>query len=396
MKAKAFSAAARPRALLVLSRFRPMIGGAERQCELLIEHLADRVEWVDVLTHRYDDQLPAREAGPHVAIQRLGRSGRKGASPVSFYAALVRAILSRRADFDLIHCHTAGMTGLMVAMVGRLLGKPVLLKLTAADELRHQMRPSAPGGGLASRFKNGVRRMLGRLAVQAPSTHVVALTLAGGDEARECAAGHVHVIPNGVEAERYDGLRRGPVPGELRFGYCGRLTAEKGTHVLAEAFSAVLSGHPGVSFLVAGSGDRQLASSEDLLRGLSVRQPGQVHLLGSLVDTRRMLGDIDVYVSASTYEGLPNAVLEALACGLPCVLSNIDAHREMKRLNPAAQIRLFEPNDPQACREALEQVCADWPLPASRLSDDLRMERVADRYLSLYQAMLMTADRSVT
>lgn len=400
MTARSTVPPSRPRVLLVLNRFRPMIGGAERQCELLIEHLAERVEWVELLTHRYDDELPVREVEPHVTIRRLGRGGRKGTSPLSFYVALVREILARRASFDLIHCHTAGMTGLIVALLGRWLGKPALLKLTAADELRRQIRPVAPGGGPISRLKNGLRRVLALGATRAPTTHVVGLTPAGGDEAHECGVTQVHVIPNGVETARYAAVRgegeSGRTAATLRFGYCGRLTEEKGTHVLAETFSALLPTRPSISFLVAGSGDRQLASSEERLRTLSELHPEQVRLLGSLSDTRRLLGDIDVYVSASTYEGLPNAVLEALACGMPCVLSDIDAHREMKRLNPDAQIRLFAPGDALACRQAIEQLIAAWPLPPTRLSDELKMERIADRYLTLYQSMLTTTERSGT
>lgn len=376
-----------PRVLLVLNRFRPMIGGAERQCELLCENLEGSVEWVAVLTHRYDVVLPIEETMSGVMVCRIGTPSPHGIAPLSFYRALARKLWSERSRYDLIHCHTAGMTGLLTAFVGRVLRKPVLLKLTAAGELSGQLTRPSRDSGVMVRFKSMVRSAIAGFALRGEGTHIVALTAEGGREALQCGVQHAHIIPNGVDHARYQQLQRIPQAGVVRFGYCGRLTAEKGTHVLADVFELLADRGAAVTLLVAGSGDRQLQSSENRLNAVASRWPDCLQLVGTLTDIRPFLAGLDVYLSASTYEGLPNAVLEALASGLPCVLSDIDAHRELVRLNPDANIRLFRAGDVSACVSAVDAVLSDWPLAPSVLALDLQMHHVAQRYLSLYSAM---------
>lgn len=59
----------------------------------------------------------------------------------------------------------------------------------------------------------------------------------------------------------------------------------------------------------------------------------RIHFLGRRADVERFLGMADLFISTSKSEGLPNAVMEAMACGLPCVLSDISPHKEI--LSPA-------------------------------------------------------------
>jgi len=381
-----------PRVLIVLNRYRPMIGGAERQCELLCEHLSDQVQWVGLLTHRYAPELASYELINGLHVKRLG-------SPVSssrgvafrFYAALAWQLIQKRHQYDLVHCHTAGLTGLWVAVVCRLLSKPVLLKLTAEGELHQQVAAvQSPQYRVRALLKSGLRRLIVKISISSKWTHIVALTQGGGVEARSCGAANVYVIPNGIDQKKYainaEKIVERSIP--VRFGYTGRLTAEKGTHLLADAFDSLLAMQASVQLHLAGSGDKQLQSSEEKIRVLINHWPEAIQHVGTLSDTVNFLSQLDVYISASTYEGLPNAVLEALASGLPCVLSNIDAHRELVVLNPDASIYFFEPNDLTSLAEAVAHFIAIRPLPRSRLSPQLYIRNIAQKYLKLYVKMI--------
>ncbi len=67
------------------------------------------------------------------------------------------------------------------------------------------------------------------------------------------------------------------------------------------------------------------------------------------------LGAVDVFVSASLTEGCPNAVMEAMACGLPVVLSDIPAHREILAFDQRAG-QMFPANDVAALSEILSDM----------------------------------------
>lgn len=375
---------------MVLNRYHPMVGGAERQCERLCQELAGQVAWVGVLTHRYADDLAGQSAVAGVTVHRLGRPG---SPPLSFYAGLALALWRSRGQYDLIHGHTAGFTGIWLALLARLLRKPVLLKLTARGELEQQLQPAGTAAGWTGRTKAWLRRRIARFGLAAPDLHLVALTPAGAEEGRAAGLAAVHTVPNGIDADRY--LSAAPLapsaPGKVVFGYAGRLTAEKGTHTLATAFGTLLAARVPVQLSIVGSGDRQRASSVPALEALQQAHPSDVALGGTVENTVAFLHGLDFYVSASTYEGMPNAVLEALAAGLPCILSDIDAHRELARLNPDAYIAFFPADDPASCAEQVRRHAGLAPRPRSRLSPALRMDVVAQRYLALYEGIIRTA-----
>ena len=381
-----------PRVLIVLNRYRPMIGGAERQCELLCEHLSHQVQWVGLLTHRYAPELATYELINGLPVKRLGSPiSSSGGVAIRFYAALAWQLIQNRQQYDLVHCHTAGLTGLWVAAICSLLSKPVLLKLTAEGELLQQVAPvQSTQHHVRALMKSGLRRLIVKLSISSTWTHIVALTQGGGDEARACGAAHVHVIPNGIDQKKYainaERVVERSIP--VRFGYAGRLTAEKGTHLLADAFDSLLAMQASVQLHFAGSGARQLQSSEEKIRVLINHWPEAIQHVGTVTDTVNFLSQLDVYISASTYEGLPNSVLEALASGLPCVLSNIDAHREMAVLNPDASIYFFEPNDLNSLVEAVAHFVTIRAFPRSRLSPQLYIKNITQKYLELYVKMI--------
>jgi len=99
----------------------------------------------------------------------------------------------------------------------------------------------------------------------------------------------------------------------------GRLTSQKGFDILLEAFSAIAGAHPEWSLTILGDGPlkRRLETQADFL-GLQ----GRVCFPGEVSDPLSALRAADLFVLSSRFEGFPNALCEAMACGLPAVSFN--------------------------------------------------------------------------
>lgn len=138
-------------------------------------------------------------------------------------------------------------------------------------------------------------------------------------------------IPNGVDLDRFSDQNAGRDVTRQRLGIAddelvvlsiGRVHPIKGHNILMQSMRGVINAVPKVRFLVVGRGaswgeepftDYQ---SESLLRDRAI-------LMGQSSDVVELLSAADVFVSPSETEGFPNAVAEAMAAGLPCVVTDV-------------------------------------------------------------------------
>jgi glycosyltransferase involved in cell wall biosynthesis len=164
------------------------------------------------------------------------------------------------------------------------------------------------------------------------------------------ASGRVRVIPNAVDRTVFfpAPARPGAAP---RVGAVGRLSPEKGLDVLISAARMLASAVPEVQVLVAGDGPG-LEELQVMARDTPVRFVGPLEPGAAVADFLRSL---DVFVLPSRREGRPNALLEAQACGLPVVASDIPAVRGVVGRGS----RLVPPGDAHALAEALRLALSD-------------------------------------
>ena len=103
-----------------------------------------------------------------------------------------------------------------------------------------------------------------------------------------------------------------------RFVTIGRLEHQKRQDILIKAFSAVNSEHQ-LSLDIYGEGSMK-KSLEDLI--VELKQEDSIHLLGRTNDIANILTKYDLFILSSEYEGMPNALIEAMGVGLPCISSD--------------------------------------------------------------------------
>ena len=142
------------------------------------------------------------------------------------------------------------------------------------------------------------------------------------------------VIPNGVDYERFasaipaDLMMFGIPQGSPVFITVGRLEQQKGIDVLLTAASLVVRDHRDCHFLIVGDGcDRADLEGQAAQLGITI----SAHFVGERADVPNLLAASTAFVLPSRWEGMSNALLEAMATGLPVVATAVEGSTELVR-----------------------------------------------------------------
>jgi glycosyltransferase involved in cell wall biosynthesis len=195
-------------------------------------------------------------------------------------------------------------------------------------------------------------------------------------------AANVHHFPNGVDLQRF---RPAPRPAAFVVGTVGGLRGEKDHATLLRAFVDL----PGAARLCLVGG----GALEDELRALArdLGVDGRTQFAGAVQDTAPRYAAMSVFVLSSRTEQMPIAMLEAMACGLPVVATDVG---DVRTILPAEAGELVvPPGDPKLLAAALRRLLADAPLrqvlgTANRRRVEQRYEAGAclGRFVDLYEA----------
>jgi glycosyltransferase involved in cell wall biosynthesis len=170
--------------------------------------------------------------------------------------------------------------------------------------------------------------------------------------------------------------------------WVGRLDPVKGLKELIEALGEINQTHA-LHLAIAGTGEYEPELRRQIeQRGLFDR----VHLLGRRDDVASLLKAADLFVFPSYTEGLPNAVLEAMAAGLPVVTTDVPGCRDL--IVHERNGLLVPARDSDALAQSMMRLMVDRPL-AKRLASQARadleshwsVETTYATYLSLYESV---------
>lgn len=366
--------------LMATSHYYPTSGGSERQAHQLARALIARGHEVRVLTMRAGPG-PTAVTVEGVPVYRAIRGIERG--PLFWMSYLVTSIgamlrFGRRAE--ILHVHHLYLDALASAVIGRRLGTPTLAKVACGGA----------GGDLSRLRRTGkataILRVLRRL------DRVVVLSGETEAEMREAGFSERQIvrIPNGVDVTRF---RPGPESPARRpprtVLFLGRLDAQKGVDTLIAAWVRIARDLPGVTLAIGGHGPEAAA-----LRALAANAAvaDRVRFLGVVPDPEEHLRTADAFVLPSLFEGLPNALLEAMATGLPCVATAIGGTTDVA--TDGRDALLVPPADAAALATALRRVLTDADLAEGlgaaarrRAADHFSLDRMVARYEALYREM---------
>lgn len=150
----------------------------------------------------------------------------------------------------------------------------------------------------------------------------------------------------------------------LRVLFLGRLAAQKRLPTLIHAWQQAMETASALELQLAGDGEER-GALEALVASLGIAS--NVKFLGRLDDPQTALEQAQLFVNPSESEGLPNAVLEAAACGVPLILSDIPIHREIAEAVGMIDY-LFAVGDAPALAVAIQRFIGLHPAAREQLS----------------------------
>jgi glycosyltransferase involved in cell wall biosynthesis len=323
------------------------IGGAERQLSRLIGEFVRLERW-DISVYCLERRGPFIEAITDIGVEVHGLDKPWSSSPVRVFRSFLSLYsFLRRERPTIVHCYLP-VASVLGALAAHLAGVPYIVQ--------------SRSGMIQER---GWRRICWCRALALAdrwSAAVIAVSKAVLQEAiREgTPATKARVIYNSVKVPNYIHGDRRRVEGTPILGSVGRLSPEKGHRFLIEALASVLTVVPAARLVLVGDGPERSAL-EQLAIQLGVAE--RVDFMGYRTDVLDLLPSFDLFVLPSLTEAMPNALLEAMAAGVPVVATRVDGIPEI--IQHEVNGWLVSPASADDLARTLVRLAQDEPLRAA-------------------------------
>ena len=420
----------RIRICFIAFTFWPLVGGSEVQAEKQARQLQALGHDVTVVTFRHYRQWKRKEMLDGLPVVRVcgiyRRNGRLNIGRLGYLPNIIMMFLTLwrlRHSYDVIH---AFQLSLPAALIGQLTHKPVILGIQSAgpseaqrvqlDErgatlmadtltetsfLKVDLKDWTAGAGDIGHLP---RLPLGKATLdflrksnafyQILSTRSHSYLTSHGFRAEQ-----IVYIPGSVNTQRFQPAperRPDPARPERDIICVARLDYAKGVDVLLHAWGRMLRepaewrAHLKPRLRLVGEGVYRV-QMERIVAGLGIQD--SVEFLGLRTDVVDLLQQSWGFVMPSRWEGMPNALLEAMACGLPCVATRVSGSEDI--ISDGVNGLLVAPEQPAEMAQALRRIIEDTEL-AQRLGRagratvvrDYQLTTIVEQCLELYRRLL--------
>jgi glycosyltransferase involved in cell wall biosynthesis len=346
--------------MMVTGAYYPETSGAGLQCRALIRACGDAATF-SVLTTALDPALPADDEVDGVRVKRVAVSARSRTARWLAAPRLTSAALALERRADIVHLHGFSTKSLLVVALARLLRRKIVVKLTSVGH-DDPMSMRARGGRVFRSFSHADRFV-------AVSPRFEASYRDAG-----LPPDKFRLIPNGVDLDRFRPatdadrmyLRRQlglPVDSPIVL-FVGFFSHEKCPDLLFDAWTDTFDSAPKSSLVIVGASQSDYYEIDpamaDRVRADSVRLgcADRLQLVEHTSSIEQYYRAADIFVLPSKREGLPNALLEAMACGLPSIVSRLPGVTDSVVTDGVDGV-LVEPGDRRALAASLRTLLAD-------------------------------------
>lgn len=364
------------RLLLSSFHFAPSIGGVERQSRMLVGGLVRRGHQVDVITAAVPGAPEEEELDGARVVRVRAAAGSRYLHMGTYLARMSAVALRLGRDADVLQVQQALYPAAAMAAVSLVLRKPLVV--------------SNRGSGRFGAVQVMRQLPLGRASLRLIAARATCVGLSDEmmEEMRSAGVRRLVEIPNGVSLPPpADGAERAAARRELGLSgpvaiFVGRLDGEKNLDLLVDGFARA---GPLATLVVVGDGpERERMQALAAASGAGER----IRFLGARPDVRRPLVAADVFVLPSYSEGISNALLEAMAHGVPAIATAVGGNRRV--IGDASVGTLVPPGDPAALGTALRGLLGD-PVRAAGLGAagrrHVEQNYSADAMVRAYEAL---------
>jgi glycosyltransferase involved in cell wall biosynthesis len=412
-------------------KFYPAIGGAERRAEKQARQLQSLGHEVTIITLRLKKNWKQVELLDGLPVIRIGgiyrrngqlRIGKFWQLPIGI--GILLTLWQKRHQYDIIHAFQIAPSSVPAVLFSHLIHKPIVLSMQNTGPYESKLAPlqRLEDGSLVSRYGLLIdwkedwaiqasdltllpQIMLGgylflkllrksHAFYQALSTRCYSYFVAQGFPAER-----ITVIPGSIDTEKFCPVLQRTLEYtavERKIICVARLEYSKGIDVLLHAWAELMRTFferknemkPTLHLVGDGKFRKQL---ERMATELSIED--SVQFLGNRRDIVLLLQQSWGFVLSSRWEGMPNALLEAMACGIPCVATRVSGSEDI--ISDGINGLLVEPEQPDAMAQALRRIIEDV-LFAQRLGQegratvvrDYQLSAVVEQCLELYRCVL--------
>jgi glycosyltransferase involved in cell wall biosynthesis len=347
---------------------------------------------VTVLTSRYDRSLPTREIrdGVQVFRPRVLMHVSKGVlMPTMFYWAWLNI-----QQADIVHLHLPQLDAAYIALISRLLNKPVVL--TYQCDLRLPV-------GLIHFIANQVSHVANHISFKiADEVVTTSLDYAEASVFMRPYLSKIRAIlppvelvsPNQEDVKAFQ-HRVKLAPGQRIIGMAARLAAEKGVEYLVEAMQDILKKNPTARVLYMGQYQNVLGEEEYSRKLTPMIQELGEHwtFLGNLPPAELTAFyqqcEVTVLPSINSTEAFGIVQVESMSCGTPVVASDLPGVRQPVRMTGKG--RVVPPADPHALAEAINDVLGHPELYKGDVNAVIKSfspQRIAEEYEHVFEEVL--------
>jgi glycosyltransferase involved in cell wall biosynthesis len=381
---------------MILSNASLSVGGMEKQALLLAHELLEQGVGIAFLSKKQ----PAKWGEGHEngeAQQYIGKI-KVTQLPIlalqpgwSFLCSFMIWAVIHRKSFNIIHAHNPAL-GVIACLIAWILRKKVVVKVPSQKNVSYLNGSSLP-------------RKLRRWVLMQKASRFVAVSKEIAQSLKAVGIQHerISLIPNGIKLEPRGDNNNGYDHHSLKMEllgnaeiqvvlFIGRLVEEKGLDRLLRVWS-LMPCYEGKMLCIVGDGPLR-KDLEDMAGKLGILP--SVRFFGHQPNVTKFYAIADLFVLSSKTEGMSNALLEAMAAGIPPLVSNVGGNRDviMDKNNGF----LLDWQDTAGCVKALMTFLTD-PLLRQHIGIAARdrascfaLELIAERYQQLYRAVLWKAE----
>jgi glycosyltransferase involved in cell wall biosynthesis len=310
---------------------------------------------------------------------------------LSFSLSCAFLLLWKREEYDIVHFHGASLPLFVNLPLLKLLRKKVVAKVAAA-------KVGTEAGSLRGRYA-GLGNLLAHVLSQVDAFVATTGEIEEGLRHDGISPCRIERISNFIdfstlfsttERERVLAKERKGATAPRQVAFSGRFVERKGIAFLLKAWVTLIREFPEARLILFGDGPllpTMKAMAVELGINSSVEFPGHINQVTDALLTA------DIFVLPSLQEGMPNSLLEAMACGLPPVATRIGGVEDI--VTDGENGVLVEPGDAASLATGLRRLLADKDLSlaiAARAGQSIHdlysIDSVLPKYLALYQRLL--------